>query len=1169
MSVDKISSGPACDPKSLFIEITGINHPVEHSIQFYDESDNKQQIALENKKETQTLIDTTIHNWNWVGQTKPVNAWLAITSDNGHIKVPLYQDLKSCLRKEFRQDYLMHAVMPLTLLPTFEKNTKEQDRLAPVRDGYFYVFYNNLAWREIEIRHQGDGKVEFKYVDLYQYRAGKDKPFSDDRRLATGSPLSEIWLPAQDNNSQTTVHLAFSEVQWSGARLNYLEKNTKKLHQRVKPLGQYNQQSSDDSMFAAKLPQMRAREMHIELKLANIQAFNRDLSGEYLTTLYKQVQTDLQALQEGGKSAMRAYTHNYEAQPEYGALEQALREILTKNNKESPEVEAFDKAEPFSDYLTDSKARKLLTINVFDQLFELQYRTAQPQLAAGYLQLIHQDISQQKYVQSAQLVQQMIMPAKFGKNKNALHKHKDVFDTYGGGVYHRTLRTLERAQFRRHMSYLQQSLMQVVNDRVTAIQLLDLTSLNEVNGAAGHALISNALEALSLHGDKLAGLVPIEQQKPLESLNTIVNIFNPAGNHPLHPVMFMPPGSVCLAGEYTAPEASNDGSGLASAQNIARWSDKYLLNASKVKHIEHPIITVVISNNESTFGSYRRVANTVDNILKGFFTAILIVKEATIKGTIAIEFRNMYVSILELNKITQSSSLSKLTFAPTTGIPETGYSVGVNGAGLKYGLTEAEQEYKYGKRQSKIAYGSVRQENGNLFASTRKNDFAPSIKTKLVSKMTLVIDISQNSQLAQEQEQVQRALKNVEEQGATSSNLYQKFRVPYIISIIEIVNLITTFEALKTETDFKKMGVNIISALADLGLALAYSAKMMSERAYTLITNFDKKIITFSAAQIKKYSFSVGKAQIQLVGSVKLLSLLGTGAGLITAGIAIWDTCRLIGEQDYDAALGMAMVATGTGLTTIFSGLFSASSTFLTLGPIAWFGLALAATGGVLVYLLTDDDIEKWLKRGPFGKSPNTDEYAQLQKPQIAFNQLLDLLMSTSITTYPLHKMKLPLQDTEDFERHGITHGIYVRSNLMQLLDTKEFTVRFHARQSIKRLATITSPAGDSEQIDYIKKSSLDSQIKAERATEDGRIYFLTHQDRMPNDGYKTNIIKSSVAHFKHSRYFRGRAQFIVGNKSFPTLPLDQLKNQGSSQLPPTFTDQDYGWADEINFVIS
>lgn len=292
MSANKLSSKPACESKKVFVEVTGTQHNPEQSIMFYDEGDLVRQEWLEQQIEIETLDNTTIHSWDWSGQNAQINAWLAVSKETGQINLPLYPDIQPKERQSKEQHYLLHSIVPLALLPTFDKDLNYKDRVAPVRNGYLYIFYNDKAWREIEVRRQEDGSIKFRDIDLYKHREATDQPFKIEEREPEGLPISDIWVPAKSNGSRATVHFAYSEVQWSAQYLNYLESNEYDRSRRLSAFHELNVKDSVDVLHAKALPEMRARQPEIELFCAEPRYLSRDLSGNWLSTQYQEIKTN-------------------------------------------------------------------------------------------------------------------------------------------------------------------------------------------------------------------------------------------------------------------------------------------------------------------------------------------------------------------------------------------------------------------------------------------------------------------------------------------------------------------------------------------------------------------------------------------------------------------------------------------------------------------------------------------------------------------------------------------------------------------------------------------------------------------------------------------------------------------------------------------------------------
>ncbi|MCL1122972.1 hypothetical protein [Shewanella surugensis] len=1193
MSVNKISPGPACDGdgKRLFIEVTGIKHDEQQCIKLFDEEDKTEQEFLKKevdfcKKEelkAETVKDSCIHSWIWSKQTKPLNAWLAVktqsedNTESKDIMLPLYDDVVPSKRVDGRQNYLLHAIMPLTLMPSFDPAIKDKDRLAPVKDkdrlapvrnGYLYVFNRGRAWREIEIRTQDDGSVQLKDVHLYAYRAGRDKPFSSDPRVATGVPLNDIWLPAKDNKSGVLGRIAYSEVQWSGARLNYLEENKDAQAERTVAFSQVNIDNNVDLIKASTLKKtMRSRAVEVELKLANPLLFNRDLSDKYIKGLYQKVKSEQQKLQQEGGSVPDSYA---DLELEYGAKCAALAEI-TNATKQGIAFDCVKEKSP--DYLKDAVDRKLFVLPFLDQSFILRHHSAMTLSCFQYLQDVQKQAGKEPHAHSAELVQRIIMPKKMGDKTNPYYKYSDEVGSNLMGTFHRRVHSIERSQFRRDCRVLQDALAKVLNDEKTAICLKDFSSLNDINGAMAHILASSALGALNIDPDAIDTLLPAEDKKPHAHVNTLAKVFNPADKHPLHEILFVSTDEVPLDCKYTPPEGDNDGSGLATPANIACWAnDNLLMSDDKIETLDLLNATKMVDNGEGQFGNFRRISGVMGNIFDSMFSSLLAFQTAVMNNTIKIDFTALYAPALSTLKAVNSKYLSEMKYVPTTGEAVKGYVVGVHGAGLKYGVPEGADSYVYGKGKGNVAYGSLHDDNGQLIASTKKsqlNEGAIAGAALSRQKVSVVI-LPEESELAKDQMMQRQVLKDVHKQGRSISNSYEKLRMPYWLVAIEIINLKMTLDGLKTESNAAKIGANIISATADLGISLVNAHNLLANNTSRLAKQSEKIIYSFSDETIARFTSASGK--IGLVQHLQVLKMAGFAAGMLTAGIAVWDTVRLYSAKDNDAAIAMGMVAVGTAMTSIASGLFTSSSAFLGFGPIAWLGIGIAVAGGLLYYYFKDTPIETWLKNGPFGEAPATDgDYAKLQDPKEAFMQLINIVMSLSISTYPIDKIKFPAAAIAKFKQRGVTHGIFVRSNLLQLLNAEQVNLRFFARQAIKKSTKDTTRANMGKvnpDVEIINVAKANSPIIEAIDSIEGKLYLVNFNLKVPQDKSELVWLWSRFREESFQPHFSVRAQLTINELAFPRLPLDQLTQVATPKDAPKFTAKDYYWADELHYPL-
>ncbi|CCN69157.1 toxin VasX [Vibrio nigripulchritudo] len=1171
MSANKLSSKPACESKKVFVEITGTQHNPEQSIMFYDEGDLVRQEWLEQQIETETLDNTTIHSWDWSGQNAQINAWLAVSKETGQINLPLYPDIQPKERQSKEQHYLLHSIVPLTLLPTFDKDLSYKDRIAPVRNGYLYIFYNDKAWREIEVRTQEDGSIKFRDVDLYKYREATDQPFKIEEREPEGLPISDIWVPAKANGSGVIIHFAYSEVQWSAQYLNYLESNKYDRSKRLVAFHRLNVKGSVDVLHTRTLPEMRARQPEIELFCAEPRYLSHDLSGNWLYTQYQEIKSKFKTIAADGKSALDVLRYNETYQYEYGMKHAALEAIV------SPENSSEDawKTEALQDCLFDARERKLRAIVLDDPLFDLRHNAFTVMYGIGYLQQVYADMSKQEYFQCAELVQRFVLPKKFGKQENPFYKHKDEFDTFFGGRFHRTMRTIERQICVRDVKEIQEAVELKMNATRTAQVLRDISSLNGVNASAAHVIAGYGLTALSMNIDNLDSMTIPENKKPVSFMPTVRHILKSGSLHPLHKILFPSTELVSLEDKYTPPEPFNSGTGFATPESLAQWeSEHFIIEDDALKVMDLAFMAKANDNSEGPFATVRRISNTTDGILRGYFDAVLALSKNISEHAKVVEFNSAYAPVLALLKSTNSKLWGEALYVPVGGSELKGAVVGVHGHGLSYGVLDVERKHIQSKK-NKTPMGRLYDKDGKLIASTGKKAFhandvisgTKSVGKKLPLKVVVVPEGSEVAE-ALNREATQRTLQDIGKKGATGSNIYEALKVPYFITVIETINLINNLQHFKNMID-KKNGLhsiaNAFSATLDLGVALAHSANFYTSNASSFAANSAKTLIRFPPSLVARFTFQNGSAS--LVSNISRLGTIGIFGGLLTAGIAAWDSYKLFESSDTDAGLAMGMVAMGTLVTTLATGLFTSSATFLGLGPIAWIGVGIAVLGFVLYTIFKDTPIEVWLKNGPFGKDPSK-EYKHLQDPKTAFNRFIGLIFNISIKSYSVEKQtELPASITEEVTALGATHVIWVNTNLASLFNKEKLKIEFFARQGIWRKTKETSRMGIDYSAELSEVRSNNLRVLKKVNTFDGYAFFVKHDLPLKSTSLETNMFKSKAYTHTYFRAFNIRVRLRANDTIYPGPELDETFDNSKISSSPSFNKKDEDWLRGVAIV--
>lgn len=103
-------------------------------------------------------------------------------------------------------------LVPITFLRSLPDLPEGVPSLAPLRDGWLYIYVNGYLWRELEVFAEGE---QFRDVQL-TYAKGLDE------RRATGQPEAMVVLPLRINGTACDVRIAYSDQQWSWTRINQL-----------------------------------------------------------------------------------------------------------------------------------------------------------------------------------------------------------------------------------------------------------------------------------------------------------------------------------------------------------------------------------------------------------------------------------------------------------------------------------------------------------------------------------------------------------------------------------------------------------------------------------------------------------------------------------------------------------------------------------------------------------------------------------------------------------------------------------------------------------------------------------------------------------------------------------------------------------------------------------
>ncbi|SHI04763.1 hypothetical protein VA7868_01371 [Vibrio aerogenes CECT 7868] len=1183
MSIDG-GKGPACDGKLFLIEVTGLSHATTQDFLFYDLTDNAEQFALEKKKKTdKELADSTIYSWDWCDETENRNVWLKVEGEKGQLHLPLFEDVTHTKRQMKHQKYMVQAFLPLTLLPTFDKNIagsrqKDKERTAPVRNGYIYIAYNGKFWREVEVTATDDGLPCFKDIYLFSYREGRDKPFlTQTRREPTGNPLKEIWYPSKDNGKTTDVQIAFSEVQWSGSRLNYLEANPDALKARM-------QKPDYEPMLLDELKEVRAREPELEMLLGEPKDFSQDLAGSWLSGEYEQIKSDIQAAMDDGATAVSQYRNDLVNKLDPHRYDFMLRmtarnELITEGPAESPQ---WDQITGVGDYLEDGKTRKLRGIIFDDPLFELRHFTYLVQSGMGEMSVLLNDAASQKYFKAAELVQRFIIPEKWGDTKNEYHQFMGnrSFDASPGGVFRRTTRLTERMLLFTRMNELQKKLSRVLNNKELAVWLKDITSMDDANAAAAYKIVGNAISALrmELSAVDTLGIGEKGYKRKNPYFSQLVSLLNNDRSHPLHEVLFPENGEVPVDEAYTAVSGENDGSGLCTVAGLARWGDENLLiqpEQLEVFEMGQLYAEGAGENGEGEFATVRRIAGMINGFLKDYYSAVTDIALTLSKTTTAsVSLKSVYVPMLSTLKVTGPTAFGQLELAEVGEVKKNYVVIGVDGGGLKNGLTEADRRFLHNIDTNKSKSVRLFDAKGKLVVTSNRKAALKTMQgqasegAEVLGKkgaFTLIVAPAEAGVVTlYSKPSTQRTLADYAK-SKSIADAYEALNIPRLMVGIEILNLMANKQYFENLFELKDIGhsfANAMSAVLDFSIALAHSANMALGAESRFAQSIAKKpLFEISASKLLGKLFT--KAGLEL--TLTKLMFASFWADVLTGAIAIYEAVQLAGNNDMDAAA--ALMTFGVGSTFAAFGGLAAEGSFLSVA-CPW-AFAIAIVGGVLYIFLKDTPIETWLANGPFATDTPGDDYQYLADPDTAFERLLGVLIRFDISMYTLGKeTNIAPEVQAEWQQAGVTHVLWARSNLSRLFNQQKEHTRLYVRQGIMEHKSRLQDT--SSRTEFVRTHTLqnidsfnDTPLKTLNS-EDGVLYGYRHSKTIPPERKETRVMgipgmKLELYHYEPG--FVARAQFVINDTCFPLPPLDEAEPQDDPAGEPDFRDKgDQSW---------
>ncbi|OYD21074.1 toxin VasX [Oceanimonas baumannii] len=908
--------------------------------------------------------------------------------EGGEIKITLLEHAQ--ITDEQYDDYQLNTL--LRLRPLAEMPPNEQYGSAGIgilRKGYLYVFFHGRLWRELEVDEHG----RMSDVDLDHYRQCMADEQND--RPSSGVWLEDILVPVmlQGRSVMHDVRVGFSEIAWSWAYITWLELNPAKLEQRVQPVGHasavvYSDELRFDNGFPAQkvstLPELRAREPAAELMLENpSEQFTLDYTSPAANSLCGKLRSKWQFIADNAANAKSTD----------GAQEANQEELVSLTQMLEHQVEAG------TDALATLKTQTgVAAVKIADPLFVLRHALTQIRLSFHYLDAIETSLSYKPLAHSAMLLRQSLFDrsaAKENEHQEMLMQLRQALDRK---KLDDVLENEERRQTLDHIKIQINKLRSLLDSGAFEATLRDYASHHHLG----------VIESFSLAGALLHTLkqVPETVRKHGfdDNLGTgaiLTGIFKNAALM----AFWSPEDAEELMQQDLPPKGEiepNDGSGrfrpnfIRSLVESGASLDEKALAALQMEGL------ALLAKQESarqggddSVQKTGKISSLIKAAIEGWSGAILAsVQSLEKEGMITrIELHRLFSCLgASLKHVYQEFSGLRLLARDRVSLQQ--YSIiGVHGDGLRYGMTDAELASNHLTKKTDFLVGDILEEHNGTTktaASTspttmHQADAGPVIKT---SGSHSVFVIPPDHKMAKKLTATKINLANNINIRINSEGISKVFLGFALYNLASESKML--FKSYKEDRSLWLQGAKWFNAIID---SLAASMKLTE-----VILGDDNKLIKYG---IQRPLFTVertpliGKRLAAVGGNtlVKTAALVNFAAGSIGVGISAYEVVNSLDNADYDAAFAHSVALAG-GMVFLSSPLLA---TCLAIPGWGWavLGMGLILGGGVWAAFATDGPLEKHLKLGPLGISPDASEVPDTDNDY--YPQLLSLMSPFTI----------------------------------------------------------------------------------------------------------------------------------------------------------------------------
>ncbi|MFT5722287.1 MAG: hypothetical protein ACI9W6_002613 [Motiliproteus sp.] len=1159
--IRSLSNGPACEKDQLIVELVGTAHPNGQRVVIYDQSNDQQQEFLEQQRTEERVANNRLLLWPWEN-LPPRNLWLEIDAEQGvPIRVPLLDNAQQTPRQPFWQDNVLLPVIPLSALPVtnpYSVDNADDNGLVITRPGFLYLFWEGRMWREIAISLEGDSP-RYRDVRLGDYRQinSLTGALSADPRPAVGTALEEVWIPArlQGRWLNNQIRVAFSDIQWHGHYINWLEQGEEStLGLRTQPIKEFSRLGAvyggplEQLIYLDRIKPHRGREPLTELQLTDPVALLRDLDGEWLNTLQSLAEQERRELDRDARSAFEVL-HNSAIQNRLGqeivvrqqALDESLDESLDETLGSTEPDPLWASTAPGDDVLEGCRSRNIWGLVVADPHFRVRHAAKQTLAAQQYLKTLMEHCGSAAHAKSAQLVKQLILPGQRGNKDNPYHNLAEHLDTGIVGILAGALRTGERRRVHGWIETLRGTALKVAQDRTQQEALRDYAARDDCERLCCYMLVGELAQALVVNSGSLDYLLSESdrRQRWAPGLNELERLLREGSDHPLHAQLFYTPAAGLPASQHNGHfrqdwlQTLTDSDQTPSVEQAESLETAALLSLADKGAFDYP-----------DFATLRRGAGLFDGALGALSGVLPLLRNQLPAEMLELRTNRLYGPLVELFRRAMPGALGEVTLIARNSLAATkGYLIGVDGAGLTHGLTDAERTYAH-RGRSKF-YGDI-ELDGKLVGGTnegrlRRAGVATDARLAAPGKGIRLFFLPATSDGFKDLQRV-----NQLRRGFQAQKIIAALHLPIIITVIELVNLNMEIEAYNNERWVRGI-FGYASAVSDLSIALTKTGAFYSGEASVWTQAVNKELIHINPVAATRWLGE--RVSETLTRSVSRVAFAGFAAGVLTVGLSVTDMIYAINNKDLDSAAANAVIAAGTLTATLMGTLMAPTATLLGLGPMGWIalGIGVAIAGGIALSYTQDSPLQQWLLRGPFGNQPDgADEslYPLQQDPLLAYRQLLGLLIS--VQTDVRHRLDgliftpgmaptaglLPLPLDTSAEVLGRLQAcdtlVRVRSNLPQLSsDPADYNVHIGKQTRVEWHNHMGSQS-------YYKDDFAAVQAMVTIKRPEGEDHYLR--------GHRDIDLKQLTA--RETKYshevseWRVRAQLQAAGARFPTLQL-------------------------------